>query len=330
MPKTKAVYSYDDLGRKIKKEVPVIEDDALKLEHALKAGRKTHTPSNPQINDIIPEFLRWLQVHRQPRTYGDYQVSLKPLLTHFGPHRLDDVKEKLIDEYKENRLKTVCARTVNKELSYLSGIFRWARKRKYTDNKPEIERLPHKPKLPQVPNPEEIQNFLEAADKEYKGLFMLLYYTGLRWDNARNLCWEQINFSRGIITVTVKGGRPLIIPLLDKLKKHLQNKWEELGCPREGLLFPSPKTGKPYNHIRKALRRAKEKAGITAHITAHTLRHAFGTHLLMFGTDIRKIQLLMGHQDIATTQVYTKIAGELLRPEVEKLGGSGGNPPPPK
>lgn len=332
LPKYKTVCTYDKLtGRQITEKVPYTKEETLAIERAYKS-KQTHLSkySTPRINDILPEFMIWLETHRSPNTYKDYQSIINRLLSPaFGDRRLDALSEYLLDLYKQDRLNYVTGRTINKELAYLSGIVTWARKRGYTDHKPIIERLKYNPKLPFVPSTDAIQKLLQSTERQYRPLFMVLYYTGARWDAARSLCWEQIDFERQIITFPKTKNKPLIVPAIDELIEELRKLWEEVSKPITGLAFPSPITGRPYNNIKRALKRTCLRAGIEEHITPHTLRHSFATHLLLCGTDIRKIQLLLGHQQISTTQIYTQIAGDMFKMDVERLspGGSGGEKP---
>lgn len=327
MNKYKAVYAYDNAtGDQIIDKVPYTREEALATERGFKSNRSSLSKySIPRFNDILPEFFIWLKSHRRPKTVKDYQSVINRLLSPaFGDKRLNIINEQLLDIYKQNRLNCkITGRTINKELIYLSGILTWARKRGYTDYKPTIEHLKYNPRLPLVPSVDVIKRLLQATEKQYRPLFMVLYYTGARWDTARSLCWEQIDFKRQIITFPKTKNKPLIIPMIDELAGELWRLWEEVNRQTAGLAFPSPVTNKPYNNIKRALKRTCLRAGIEEHITPHTLRHSFATHLLLSGVDIRKIQLLLGHQQIATTQIYTQIATELFRDDLAKLGGNG-------
>lgn len=330
LPKYKAVYAHDKItGRQIIDKVPWTKEEALAAERLYKVIQKqaTHLSkySTPKLNDILPEFMRWLKNHRRERTYQDYQSVIKRLLgPAFGDKLLDEIDESALDIYKQDRLNSKGKRkltaSINKELMYLSGILKWARKRKYTAHKPDFEKLKYSPKLPHVPSPEIIQKLLQAAETQYRPLLMLLYYTGSRWDAARTLRWDQIDFERGIIFFpSTKGGKPLILPLHTILAAELKELWKARGEPVEGLIFISPRTGQRYDNIKGPLKRACKKAGITGKITPHTFRHAFATHLLLQGVDIRKVQILLGHTQITTTQIYTQLATELLSADVERL-----------
>lgn len=334
LPKTKTVFDYDVLtGKPIAKQVPLTEEEARWAELKLRQGASlSATPSqggcfNPRLAEILPDFMRWLKNHRRPRTYQDYQSVISRLLgPAFGDKRLDEIDESALDIYKQTRLnsnhKKKLVASINKELMYLSGILKWARKRKYTAHKPDIEKLKYSPKLPQIPSPDAIQKLLQAAEAPYKPFLMVLYYTGSRWDAARTLRWEQLDFERGIIFFpSTKGGKPLILPLHTILAVELKELWKARGGPAEGLVFISPRTGRRYDNIVGPIKRACDKVGITSKITPHTFRHAFATHLLLQGVDIRKVQILLGHEQITTTQIYTRLASELLSADVAKLGG---------
>lgn len=332
MDKYKAVYTYDkDTGHQIVEQVPYTREDALAFERSIKS-KQIHLSkySIPRFNEIIPEFLTWLKTHRRPNTYKDYKLSLNNhLKSFFGDKRLDHISDELLDQYKQERLShadlnTPMVATTNKELKYLQAILNWAHKRKYIDRETKTEKIPYTPRIPYVPQAEDIKAFLESAEAGYKGLFMVMYYTGARKRAACDLRWEHIDFSqKNIHFPDTKGGKSLVIPMVEELGTELRACWEAKDKPTQGYVFVSSRTNKPFTDIRKAITRACNKAGIKI-ITPHTLRHSFATHLLLKGVDIRKIQLLLNHSDIKTTQIYTQIATEFFREDLAKLGGSGG------
>ena len=345
VPKGKVVVNYNlETGKPKQEVVPYTREEALRvgIDYANRIHAQIKSQFNSRFNDIIPEFMTWLKAHRRSNTYIDYKLSLdNHLKEFFGTKRLNEINEELIDEYKQKRLdckdyNTPMIATTNKELKYLQAIFNWAHKRKYINLKTNIEKLPYKPKIPHVPSADEVRAFLGVAEGEYKGLFMVMYYTGARWTAACTLKWEYIHFESNIINFppdTMKGGTPLVIPMITELQTELKELWEKANKPRAGHVFVNPKTGLHYKDARKAIRRACKIIrdcegvcnGCKKKITPHTLRHAFATHLLLQGVDIRKIQLLLNHADIKTTQIYiTQITTELFKEDLEKLGGSGG------
>ena len=136
----------------------------------------------------------------------------------------------------------------------------------------------------------------------------LLYFAGLRLDEARNLKWEDLDFNRGLIHVKkAKGDRERVIFLHDKITKAL----EDNGLKKEGFILLSER-GDLYDErtVQEIVKNAARKARVSKKVTPHTLRHSFATHLLEAGADIRYIQSLLGHKNLQTTQIYTHVANK--------------------
>jgi integrase/recombinase XerD len=147
----------------------------------------------------------------------------------------------------------------------------------------------------------------------------LLYATGLRVSELINLKQSQINFNQGVLRIVGKGDRERLIPLGDDASRWLQDfidgpRMEILLERQTDYLFPTRRgnrmTRQAFWHI---IKRYAEKAGIRKKLSPHSLRHAFATHLLNHGADLRVVQLLLGHSDLSTTQIYTHVARERLK-----------------
>ncbi len=178
-----------------------------------------------------------------------------------------------------------------------------------------FEKLPlAKPsqKLPIVLSREEIAKIhASETNLRHKLLLALLYYAGLRLNEARNLKWEDMDFDRELIHLkTAKGGKERVVFLHPKIKALL----EVSGLRSEGLVLET-QNGEKYDKrtLQQIVKNASRKAGIVKKATPHTLRHSFATHLLEGGADIRYIQQLLGHKDLRTTQIYTHVANSNIK-----------------
>ncbi len=147
----------------------------------------------------------------------------------------------------------------------------------------------------------------------------VLYATGLRVSELVSLKHNQVNFNQGVMRVVGKGNRERLIPLGDEavgwLQQFMQGPRTEILLDRQtDYLFPTRRgdrmTRQAFWHI---IKRYSKKGGVNRELSPHTLRHAFATHLLNHGADLRVVQMLLGHSDLSTTQIYTHVARERLK-----------------
>ena len=167
-------------------------------------------------------------------------------------------------------------------------------------------------KLPLVLGKEEVKNMIETTENiKHRLLLMFLYYAGLRLDEMINIGWKDMDFERSLIHLKItKGGRDRVVFLHPKLKEFLNIS----GVKQDGLIFVSNRGGKYIKrNVQMIVKNASKRAGIKKNVTPHTLRHSFATHLLEGGADIRYIQQLLGHKDLKTTQIYTRVANRDIK-----------------
>lgn len=176
-------------------------------------------------------------------------------------------------------------------------------------------------KLPTILNSDEIVRFLEAVPSlRTRTALTTAYAAGLRASEAVHLKVSDIDSERGIIRVEHgKGGKDRNVMLSAQLLAILRVYWR-LARP-EVWLFPGREETKPIDVqvLYSACRSARTAAGIDKRVTVHTLRHSFATHLLESGTDIRIIQVLLGHNNLSTTARYTKVSNTLIRSTTSPL-----------
>ena len=144
-----------------------------------------------------------------------------------------------------------------------------------------------------------------------------MYYAGMRFQEVAALRRRDVHDTH--IRVMGKGSKERLIPISPGLRKALDGYSESVVTVDTDLVFPSPVTGRQITTIKSAMRLAKKRAGIDRRITPHMLRHAFATHLLERGGDLRSIQMLLGHADISTTQIYTNVAIPHLANTINRL-----------
>jgi site-specific recombinase XerD len=170
-------------------------------------------------------------------------------------------------------------------------------------------------RLPTVLSIDEVTALLRALKvRRYRMLHTTVYSTGLRVKEACHLQTSDIDASRCLIHVrNGKGGKDRMVMLSLRLLGILREYWR-LERPAAPYLFTSPTTGKPISpdSARRALKLAAAEARLEKRVTPHVLRHSFATHLLDSGTDLRVIQVLLGHANIHTTTIYTKVSAALI------------------
>jgi site-specific recombinase XerD len=171
--------------------------------------------------------------------------------------------------------------------------------------------MPKRPfRLPVILSPEEVMHFLDSVDStKHRAILMTAYAAGLRVSEATHLKVTDIDSQRMMLRVDQgKGRKDRYVMLSPRLLEVLRTYWK---ASRPTLwLFPGDLPGQPITRgaVELACQKAHRASGIQKPITPHSLRHAFATHLLESGTDVRTIQLLLGHRSLATTSRYLKVA----------------------
>ncbi len=185
------------------------------------------------------------------------------------------------------------------------------------------------PKLPaNLPNylePEEVDALLTAADantpegKRDNTMLELVYATGLRVSELVSLEIYRVDMEMGCVTVMGKGSRERVVPMGIPASKAVMEYMEGprhllLGQKRSEALFVT-RRGKPMTRqaFWKIVKKTARRAGITKEISPHTLRHSFATHLVQNDADLRAVQIMLGHADISTTEIYTHVAQQRLK-----------------
>lgn len=165
-------------------------------------------------------------------------------------------------------------------------------------------------------NAPEVTNSLGFRDRT---MLEMLYATGLRVSELVNLKFEQISFRQGVVRISGKGNKERLVPVGEEAMSWLESYMIQarksiLGERQCDYLFVTNRgdgmTRQAFWHI---IKRHAKTAGIVKELSPHTLRHAFATHLLNHGADLRVVQLLLGHSDLSTTQIYTHVARERLK-----------------
>lgn len=244
-----------------------------------------------------------------PNTQRMYLQFVSAFARHFGrsPDELEPehVREFLVHLRDEKALSasTICVAT-----AALRFVYKVTLRRGWTFDELPVPKRPSK--LPVILSPEEVLRFLESIENvKHRTLLTTIYAAGLRISEATHLKVHDIDSQRMVLRIEqAKGLRDRYVMLSPRLLDTLRSYWR--NTKPSSWLFPGDAPNRPITPqaIRHVCQRARRIAGIGKPVTPHSLRHAFATHLLEAGTDVRKIQLLLGHRSLATTSHYLKLA----------------------
>ena len=280
---------------------------------------------------LIDSFLDdlWLEKGLSRHTLDAYRRDLESLARWLGPSRRlaattrPDLFEFLSHRYQQGYKPRSTARM----LSCLRSFYRWQLERGHTSEDPTLDL--DSPKLgrplPKTLTEAEVEALLDAPDVSTalglrdRAMLETLYACGLRVSELVGLRLGQLNLRQGVIRAFGKGSKERLVPLGEEALNWNQ-RWLEQGRrdmiarADDDVLFPSRRgvmmTRQTFWH---RVRAHAATAGIHKPLSPHTLRHAFATHLLNHGADLRVVQLLLGHADLSTTQIYTHVARHRLR-----------------
>ena len=284
------------------------------------------------MSDLTKEYHTYLRLERgySPNTVEGYEMDLERLRAYCDEHGVDIVhmdfdalQEAIYTLFKDIRSEGTQARM-------LAGIHAWFRfllYKNYIDQDPsELLEGPKKPKhLPTVLTLEEVNRMMAAIDlssnegHRNRAMMEMLYGSGLRVSELVNLQLSKIYLHEHYMLIDGKGSKQRLVPL-----SPVAEEWFGYWL-QERATWPYKPEYKDYAFVNRygrpltramvftIVRRLCETAGITKTVSPHTLRHSFATHLLQNGADLRIIQQLLGHEDLATTEIYTHLDVQDLR-----------------
>ena len=275
--------------------------DVLWLEHGLSINTRA-----AYRNDLYG-YARWLALHQcgllscERAQVMDYLEMLKQ------QDRQPRSRARLISTLRRFYRHMVHEGRLQQDPSALVASPKLGRNLPKSLTEPEVEALLAAP---------DINDALGLRDRT---MLELLYGCGLRVSELVQLTMPQINLHQGVLRVIGKGSKERLIPFGEEahvwLERYLSEARPQLLHGKvSAFLFPTRRgedmTRQGFWYL---IKRHAQRAGITKHLSPHTLRHAFATHLLNHGADLRVVQMLLGHSDLSTTQIYTHVASERLK-----------------
>ncbi len=276
----------------------------------------------------------WLEDGLSANTLAAYQRDLTALaqwLQQNAAIALDAVQESHLQAYFAARHSLSKATSANRRLTVFKRYYRWALRERIVQVDPTLRMLAAKQALrvPKTLSEDQVDALLSAPDINTelglrdKAMIELLYASGLRVSELVKLKTLHVSLNEGVLRIMGKGSKERLVPFgdmaRDSLLSYMQNARSKLlGAKQTDDLFVTasgPKAGTAMSRIMfwSLIKKYAILAGITAPLSPHTLRHAFATHLLNHGADLRSVQVLLGHADISTTTIYTHVARERLK-----------------
>lgn len=276
----------------------------------------------------------WLEDGLSANTLAAYQRDLTALaqwLQQTAAIALDAVQESHLQAYFAARHSLSKATSANRRLTVFKRYYRWALRERIVQVDPTLRMLAAKQALrvPKTLSEDQVDALLSAPDVNTtlglrdKAMLELLYASGLRVSELVKLKTLHVSLNEGVLRIMGKGSKERLVPFgdmaRDSLLSYMQNARSTLlGAKQTDDLFVTasgPKAGTAMSRIMfwSLIKKYAILAGITAPLSPHTLRHAFATHLLNHGADLRSVQVLLGHADISTTTIYTHVARERLK-----------------
>jgi len=261
------------------------------------------------------------------QSYRHDLLQLRERLERHGKSLDTANREDLLDVLAAAVRQGKSPRTVSRYLSAYRQYYRWLLREGVIDSDPVA--LIESPKtgrgLPKALTEQQVETLLAAPDTETllglrdRAMLELMYATGLRVSELVNLELANLNLNQGVVRVLGKGQKERLVPIGDEAHASLTL---YLSAGRPGLLngaqtnrlfVTNRKSGMTRQAFWYMVRRYAGRCGIAQKLSPHMLRHSFATHLLNHGADLRVVQLLLGHSDLSTTQIYTHIAREGLK-----------------
>lgn len=281
---------------------------------------------------LITRFLDslWLESGLSRNTLAAYRADLEALAGFLADDglTLDGARRQHLQQFMGLRFdRGDSASTAARSLSSYRRFYRYLMREGLMKIDPSLEiESPKIPRsLPRSLTEDDVDRLLAAPPRDRalglrdRAMLETLYATGLRVSELVNLQSSEVDLQAGVVRVVGKGNKERLVPLgeraVDALEGYLRHARRDLlGNRASGAVFVTARGGPMSRQaFWQLVKRYARKAGLPTEPSPHTLRHAFATHLLNHGADLRSVQMLLGHADLSTTQIYTHVARERLK-----------------
>jgi integrase/recombinase XerD len=285
------------------------------------------------MEQLLDQFLHYLIVEKglSKNTIEAYSHGLTRFLNHLRGKGVQEIRD--IDKFHVRgfllalRKKNLAAKSIVRNLVAIRSFFRFLIEEGILETNPveELESPKVAKTLPEILTLKEIEQILEQPNLQTplgirdRAMLEMLYATGMRVSELTHLPTHQVNLEGGYVLLYGKGSKERIVPLGSEAMKwvtqYLKTAREILAKRKESPSLFINRSGKGMSRqgFWKNLKDYGRRAGLRKRITPHLLRHSFASHLLERGADLRSVQMMLGHVDISTTQIYTHVTGERLK-----------------
>jgi integrase/recombinase XerD len=288
----------------------------------------------PSSGAVVDRFLDalWLEDGLSALTLAAYRRDLTLYASwwhteHPAGHGILSTTEAQLLAYMAARHANSRATTVNRRTTVFKRFFRWALREHLITQDPTLKMIGSRQPLrvPKVLSEAQVEALLAAPDEHTplglrdRAMLELMYASGLRVTELVGLKTVQVGLNEGVIKVMGKGARERLVPFGEEARQWIVRYLETarqaiLGRQVSDALFVTSRGGPMTRQMFWTLvKQHALRADVIVPLSPHTLRHAFATHLLNHGADLRVVQMLLGHADISTTTIYTHVARERLR-----------------
>jgi integrase/recombinase XerD len=284
-----------------------------------------HVDADPLIDVFIDSL--WLEDGLAQNSLAAYRRDLRSLSQWLAGRQLASATEVDLQAYFAAKHQAARAATSNRRMAAFRRFFRWALRESHVrvDPTQRLATARRPARFPATPSETQVEALLATPDTSAptglrdRAMLELLYATGLRVSELVGLRLIELSLGEGLVRVMGKGARERVVPLgeeaHDWVERFVRHARPILlaGRSADAVFVTHRGSGMSRQMFWKLIKRYAAMAGIHAPLSPHGLRHAFATHLLNHGADLRVVQMLLGHADISTTQIYTHVARERLK-----------------
>ena len=282
-----------------------------------------------EINESLNLFIKYLRTERgvSEITVKNYREDFKIFLENF-PNVKDtsDLDINMLPEFvvKQDEMSRSSA-TILRRFSFLKNYLSFLQDEGYFEGElPQVDKPKSSKRLPFVLSSEEVDDLLDAPDvtkdngMRDKAMLEVMYATGLRVSELLSLEFKNVNMQNGLIKLYGKGNKERTVPISDFAMEYLRKyidgpRKRNVGAKKSQIIFLN-RNGEEIsrNYFFMQIKRYAEQKGIDSSVSPHTLRHCFATHLLENGASLRAVQEMLGHANVATTQIYTEVSSKRI------------------